>query len=46
MMASLCVDGSYSSLSKIFSEFNGITVGCYYILQRMERMKKLVTYDE
>lgn len=36
----------YSSLSKLFSEFTGITVERYYILQRVERVKELLTYDE
>lgn len=36
----------YSSLSKLFSELNGITIEKYFIQQRIERVKELIVYDE
>ncbi|EFZ37499.1 transcriptional regulator, AraC family [Hoylesella oralis ATCC 33269] len=36
----------YSALSKLFSEATGMTVERYYILQRIERVKELLWYDE
>lgn len=36
----------YSSLSKIFSEVTGVTIEQYYILQKIERAKELIVYDE
>lgn len=36
----------YSSLSKLFSEVEGVTIEQYYILQRIERVKELLVYDE
>lgn len=36
----------YSSLSKIFPETNGITIEKYFILQKIERVKELLVYDE
>lgn len=36
----------YSSLSKLFSEFTGITIERYFILQRIERIKELIFYDQ
>lgn len=36
----------YSSLSKLFSEVVGITIERYFILQRIERVKELLCYDE
>lgn len=36
----------YSSLSKLFSEFTGITIERYFILQRTERVKELIFYDQ
>ena len=36
----------YSSLSKLFSEFTSMTIEHYYILQRVERVKELLFYDE
>lgn len=36
----------YSSLSKVFSETNGITIEKYFILQKIERVKELLVYDE
>lgn len=36
----------YSALSKLFSEFTGITIERYFILQRVERVKELLFYGE
>lgn len=36
----------YSSLSKLFSETNGITIEKYFISQKIERVKELLVYDE
>lgn len=36
----------YSSLSKIFSEVAGVTIEQYFILQKIERAKELIVYDE
>jgi AraC family transcriptional regulator len=36
----------YSSLSKLFSEVTGITIEQYFILQKIERAKELMVYDE
>jgi AraC family transcriptional regulator len=36
----------YSSLSKLFSEVSGITIEQYFILQKIERAKELIVYDE
>lgn len=36
----------YSSLSKMFSEFAGVTIEQYFILQKIERTKELIVYDE
>ncbi len=36
----------YSSLSKLFSEFTSMTIERYYIEQRIERVKELLTYGE
>ena len=38
--------GDYSALSKLFSEYTGMTIERYYILQRIERVKELLFYDE
>ncbi|MEO0471817.1 MAG: helix-turn-helix transcriptional regulator [Bacteroidota bacterium] len=37
---------SYSHLSKLFSSLEGITIEKYIILQKIERVKELITYDE
>lgn len=37
---------NYSSLSKLFSELEGITIEKYFINIRIERVKELLTYDE
>lgn len=36
----------YSSLSKLFSEVEGITIEQYIIRQKIERVKELLVYDE
>ena len=36
----------YSSLSKLFSETTGITIEQYFILQKIERAKELIVYNE
>lgn len=36
----------YSALSKLFSEYTSMTVERYYIEQRIERVKELLTYNE
>lgn len=36
----------YSYLSKLFSEIQGITIEQYFILQKIERVKELLVYDE
>jgi AraC family transcriptional regulator len=36
----------YSSLSKLFSEVEGVTIEHYLISQKVERIKELLIYDE
>jgi len=36
----------YSSLSNLFSEVEGRTIEKYYILQKIEKVKELLVYDE
>ncbi len=36
----------YSSLSKLFSEVESVTIEQYFILQKIERAKELIVYDE
>ncbi|MEX1192462.1 MAG: AraC family transcriptional regulator [Brumimicrobium sp.] len=36
----------YSSLSNLFSEVEAITIEKYYILQKIEKVKELLVYDE
>lgn len=36
----------YSGLAALFSEVEGITIEQYFLLQRMERVKELIKYDE
>ncbi|MGK0175894.1 MAG: AraC-like DNA-binding protein [Ulvibacter sp.] len=36
----------YSSISNLFSEVEGITIEKYYILQKIEKVKELLVYDE
>lgn len=38
--------GDYSALSKLFSVETGITIERYFILQRIERVKELLYYDD
>ena len=40
------LNSEYSSFSKLFSEFTGITIERYFILQRIERIKELIFYDQ
>lgn len=35
-----------STLSKLFSQVEGITIEQYFLLQRLERVKELINYDE
>ena len=37
---------NYSALSNLFSEVEGITIEKYYILQKIEKVKELLVYDE
>lgn len=37
---------NYFSLSKLFSSFEGITLEKYIILQKIEKVKELLVYDE
>ena len=37
---------NYSSISKLFSSFEGITIEKYLILQKIERVKELLAYGE
>lgn len=37
---------SYSALSKLFSRVTGTTIEHYYIAQRIEKVKELLTYEE
>lgn len=36
----------YSAISRLFSEVEGITVEQYYILQKIEKVKELIVYNE
>ncbi len=36
----------YDTLSRLFSEVTSITLEHYYILQRVERVKELISYDQ
>lgn len=36
----------YSGLSTLFSQVEGITIEHYFLLQRLERVKELIRYDE
>lgn len=36
----------YSQLSNLFSEVEGLTIERYFILQKIERVKELLVYDE
>lgn len=37
---------NYSSISKLFSSFEGVTIEKYLILQKIERVKELLAYGE
>lgn len=37
---------AYAGLSTLFSQVEGITIEQYFLLQRMERVKELIKYDE
>ena len=36
----------YTSMSHLFSEVEGVTIEKYYILQKIEKVKELLVYDE
>lgn len=40
------LDSDYSSLSHLFSSLENITIEKFYILQRIEKVKELLAYDE
>lgn len=40
------INKDYSSLSKLFSSTEGITIEQYIILQKIEKVKELIVYDE
>ncbi|MDX9751948.1 MAG: helix-turn-helix transcriptional regulator [Flavobacteriales bacterium] len=40
------VGRDYSTLSALFSQVEGITIEQYFLLQRLERVKELIRYDE
>jgi len=37
---------NYTLLSKVFSEYEGLSIEKYYILQKIEKVKELITYGE
>lgn len=39
-------NSDYNTLSNLFSEVEGITIEKYFILQKIERVKELLMYDE
>lgn len=41
-----CLHTDYSSLSKTFSSLEGVTIEHFYIAQRVERAKELLSYGE
>lgn len=43
---SVRLGAEYSALSKMFSEITGMTIERYFILQKIERVKELLFYDE
>lgn len=45
-MLSASLHYDYHYLSNLFSEVEGITIEKYYILQKMEKVKELLVYDE
>jgi len=40
------ISTNYTTISKLFSEIEGITIEKYYINIKIERVKELLTYDE
>jgi len=40
------INQDYSAISNLFSEVEGITIEKFYILQKVERVKELIVYDE
>lgn len=40
------IQQDYNTLSNLFSEVEGSTIEKYFILQKIERVKELLTYDE
>ena len=40
------INTDYNTLSNLFSEVEGITIEKYFILQKIERVKELLMYDE
>ncbi len=40
------LNSDYSALSKLFSEQVGITIEKFYIMQKIERVKELLSYNE
>lgn len=40
------VHSEFSSMSKLFSEVEGVTLEHYFLLQRLERVKELIRYGE
>lgn len=40
------ISQDYNSLSNLFSEVEGFTIEKYYILQKIERIKELLVYNE
>ncbi len=39
-------NSDYNTLSNLFSEVEGVTIEKYFILQKIERVKELLMYDE
>ena len=37
---------SYSSISKLFSQVEGVTIEKYIISQKIEKVKELITYED
>ena len=43
---STALNREYSTLSALFSQVEGITIEQFFLLQRLERVKELIKYDE
>ena len=43
---SAALNKEYSSLTQLFTQVEGITIEQYFLLQRIERVKELIKYDE